>query len=101
MYQFFAKAAILVVVAIVFGLARRYAPVSAESTAMPSLNELELRFSVTQWIIAAVMAGIGLFSSFRTSIWPAWMVRQNSFCSPSVQFGGSFPALPLCLCLGT
>jgi hypothetical protein len=60
MHQLFAKAAIPALVAIVFGLARRYAPPSAKSSSLPSLEELEARFSVTQWIVAAAMIGIGL-----------------------------------------
>jgi hypothetical protein len=60
MYQIFANAAIPVLVVIVFGLARRYAPASATAiSSPPPLVELESRFSVTQWIVGAAMLGIG------------------------------------------
>ncbi len=47
------------VVAIVFGLARRYAPASAPAAPSPPLAELGCPVRMTQWIVGAAMLGIG------------------------------------------
>jgi len=70
MYSFLAKAAISFLVLLVFGLARRYAPVAADSRSLPPIEELESKFSVTQWRFAAAMLGAGflLFVSIHQTL---------------------------------
>ena len=67
MFGLFAKIAILVLVPLIFALARRYLPFSSMGLAAadaPPLSELDSQFELTQWVFGAGMLAIGVVIFF-------------------------------------
>jgi hypothetical protein len=62
MLGFLAKAAIPFLVGIVFALARKYLPSSANkvSRPVPRIDDLDVQFKSTQWLVSAVRIAVGM-----------------------------------------